>query len=180
VTSVKDLLKSYDLTGRAVTSDTLHNFLRAYASIFEHSPWVIERAWALRPFADAEALHAAFHQVLQALERDEQLRLIRAHPQLADKVAIAHGLTDSSVAEQASAGLDRLTAPEFEAFQTMNSAYLRKYGFPFIICVRLHDKEQILSAMQHRLTRSPEEELQEAIEQISRISRLRLSALQSS
>jgi 2-oxo-4-hydroxy-4-carboxy-5-ureidoimidazoline decarboxylase len=162
----------------ALTADsTLPDFLRVFGNVFEHSPWLVERAWMLRPFADGQALYQGFRSVLHSLSHEERLRLIRAHPELADKVAIAKGMTSESTAEQASAGLDRMTPVEFERFQTLNEAYRRKHGFPFIICVRLHDKTGILEAMQQRVARSDEEELQEAIEQIGQISRLRIEAL---
>ena len=161
----------------SLTPDSVQDFLRLFGNVFEHSPWLAERAWALRPFADGQALSLAFRSVLHSLSQDEQLRVIRAHPELADRVAIANGMTGESTAEQASAGLDRLTPAEFQRFQTLNDAYRRKHGFPFIICVRLHDKTGILAAMQERVSRSTAEELREAIEQISQISRLRIEAL---
>ena len=167
------------LTGHCVplSTDSQQDFLRVFGNVFEHSPWLVERAWALRPFADGQALYRAFRSVLHGLSQEEQLRLIRAHPELASKVAIARGMTGESTAEQASAGLDRLTPDEFMRFQTLNDAYRRQHGFPFIICVRLHDKTGILAAMQERVTRSADDELREAIEQISQICRLRIEAL---
>jgi len=164
-------------TEMPVTSDNLQNFLRAYSNVFEHSPWMVERAWALRPYADGKALYAAFCHVLHSLTQEDQLRLIAAHPELADRAAIATGMTGDSIAEQASVGLDRLTAQEFDAFQTLNDAYRRAHGFPFIICARLYDKEGILAAMRQRLARSSEDELREAIGQISQICRFRLEML---
>jgi 2-oxo-4-hydroxy-4-carboxy-5-ureidoimidazoline decarboxylase len=174
MTNTPNAQQAFPLTDGSVVADTKSDFLQAYAKIFEHSAWVVERAWSLRPFADAEVLYAAFRRVLRELSPDESLQLIRAHPQLADRVAIAAGLTESSVAEQASAGLDRLTAQEFERFQTLNDAYRNQHGFPFIICARLYGKEQILSIMQQRLLRTTGEEVTEAIDQISQICRLRL------
>jgi len=161
----------------ALTATSLEEFLHACGNVFEHSPWMVERAWALRPFADEEALYAAFSRTLLSLNSTERLRLIGAHPELADKAAIAAGMTDESVAEQASAGLNRLTSREFSAFQALNEAYRRKHGFPFIICARLHDKAEILEAMRWRLARTTQEESQEAIAQIGRICRFRVAAL---
>jgi 2-oxo-4-hydroxy-4-carboxy-5-ureidoimidazoline decarboxylase len=171
--------QAYPLAGRAVVADTETAFLAAYGMLFEHSAWVVERTWALRPFADAEALYGAFCRVLADLSEADRLRLIRAHPELADRVSVAKGLTDSSTAEQASAGLDQLNAQEYELFQTLNGAYRGRNSFPFIICARLYDKEQILGAMRQRLRRSAEEESSEAIRQISLIVRLRLWTLLS-
>ncbi len=172
--STLEALSRFPLAGGAVHAQSLSHFLAAYGQIFEHSAWVLERAWPLRPFADAEALHAAFRRVLGELDEDERLRLIRAHPELADRVAIADGLTASSTAEQASAGLDQLTSAEFERFQVLNGQYRKRHGFPFIICARLHGKDEILSIMQQRVTRATDRELQEAVEQINLICRLQL------
>jgi 2-oxo-4-hydroxy-4-carboxy-5-ureidoimidazoline decarboxylase len=150
-------------------------FLASYGHLFEYSPWVVERAWARRPFADAAALHAAFEAVLDAADPAERLALVRAHPKLADKAAIAAGLTAESASEQASAGLDRLSEAEYADFHALNRAYDRRFGFPFIVCVRLHDKSGILAEMRRRLDRSRETELAEALAQVKLIVRLRLA-----
>ena len=163
-----------DLAGRPVQASDQASFQRAYGHLFEHSPWVVQRAWDRRPFADAAALHAAFLRVIDGADIAERLNLIRAHPRLADKAAIAAGLTASSQIEQSSAGLDRLTCEEYRNFQGLNHAYDSRFGFPFIICVRLHDKAGILAALRERLLRKLEEELAEAVIQIGLISRLRL------
>ncbi|MBB5685706.1 2-oxo-4-hydroxy-4-carboxy-5-ureidoimidazoline decarboxylase [Sphingobium boeckii] len=149
-------------------------FVSRYAELFEHSPWVIERAAARRPFAD---LHAGLMQVVHDATRDEQLALIRAHPELAGKAALDRNLTRDSAAEQASAGLDRLTADEFARFHDLNGRYADKFGFPFIICVRLTDKAGILAAMSARLDNDRSAEIDTAIAQIGEIVRLRLEDL---
>ncbi|MCJ2179028.1 2-oxo-4-hydroxy-4-carboxy-5-ureidoimidazoline decarboxylase [Novosphingobium album (ex Hu et al. 2023)] len=140
-------------------------------ALFEHSPWVEERADARPSSGDR---HADLMAVVHAATPDEQLALIRAHPELAGKAAIDKTLTDASAAEQASAGLDRLTPEEFEQFHALNAAYREKFGFPFIICVRLTDKAGILAAMQARLANDRETEVATAIGQIGEIVRLRL------
>lgn len=149
-------------------------FATALGFAFELSPWVVERAWSERPFASVEALHAAMMDVLGAASREDKLALIRAHPELASKAAIAKQLTAESNAEQASAGLDRLTPEEFARFHDLNAAYSERFGFPFIICVRLNDKASILAAMQARLAHDEAQEIAEAIAQIGLISKLRL------
>ncbi|WP_168074583.1 2-oxo-4-hydroxy-4-carboxy-5-ureidoimidazoline decarboxylase [Caulobacter sp. SSI4214] len=149
-------------------------FATALGFAFELSPWVVERAWSERPFASVEALHAAMMDVLGAASLEDKLALIRAHPELASKAAIAKQLTAESNAEQASAGLDRLTPEEFARFHDLNAAYSERFGFPFIICVRLNDKASILAAMQARLAHDEAEEIAEAIAQIGLISKLRL------
>jgi 2-oxo-4-hydroxy-4-carboxy-5-ureidoimidazoline decarboxylase len=162
------------LRGRPAETTDRARFLSLYGRLFEHSPWVVERAWGERPFADAEDLHTALTRVVASAGREEKLALLRAHPKLADKAAIAEGLTDASAAEQASAGLDRLTPAELEAFHDLNQAYQDRFGFPFIICVRLHDKAGVLAAMRARLARHPAQELAEALVQVGLIVRLRL------
>ena len=163
-----------NLAGRPVEARDRDRFLATYGHLFEHSPWVVERAWNLRPFADAAVLLAAFLAVVEAATPAERLALVQAHPELADKAAIAEGLTEASASEQASAGLDRLTPAEFAEFQALNRAYRDRFGFPFIVCVRLHDKAGILSEMRRRLERDRETELAEAIIQVGLIVRLRL------
>jgi 2-oxo-4-hydroxy-4-carboxy-5-ureidoimidazoline decarboxylase len=168
-----------DLIGAPVESSDATRFMDLYGHLFEHSPWVMERAWAQRPFADAEGLHAAMIRTLAGASPSERLALIRAHPELADKAAIAEGLTESSQHEQASAGLTRLSEAEYAEFQALNQAYRDRFGFPFIICVKLHDKAGILASMRERLAREPDVELHEALRQIGLISRLRLAEVRA-
>jgi OHCU decarboxylase len=149
-------------------------FAAALGFVFELSPWVVERAHAASPFADREALHAAMMAVLEAASEGDKLALIRAHPELAGKAAIAKALTPESLGEQAHAGLDRLTADEYASFHALNAAYGARFSFPFIICARLNDKTSILAAMERRLANDPASEIAEAIVQIGLISRLRL------
>ncbi len=147
------------------------DFIARYAALFEHSPWVVERAAVQAPFAD---LHAGLMQVVHDATPDEQLALIRAHPELAGKAAIDRTLTAESAHEQASAGLDRLTEAEFARFHALNAAYATRFGFPFIICVRLTDKVGILTAMERRLGNTREDEIATALGEIGEIVRLRL------
>jgi 2-oxo-4-hydroxy-4-carboxy-5-ureidoimidazoline decarboxylase len=149
-------------------------FAAALGFVFELSPWVVARAHAAGRFADREALHAAMMAVLQAAPEAEKLKLIRAHPELAGKAAIAKTLTAESQSEQAGAGLNRLTPDEYARFHALNTDYAARFGFPFIICVRLNDKASILAAMERRLIHDPASEIAEAIAQIGLISRLRL------
>jgi 2-oxo-4-hydroxy-4-carboxy-5-ureidoimidazoline decarboxylase len=150
-------------------------FAGALGFVFEHSPWVAARAWAARPFADREALRTAMIDVLATASAAERLALIKAHPELAGKAAIAGDLTAESKSEQARAGLDRLTPEEFDRFHRLNAAYGARFGFPFILCVRLHDKVSILAAMERRLSNDSDAEIAEAIAQIGLIGALRLA-----
>lgn len=143
----------------------------AYPALFEHSPWVEARADARAASGDR---HADLMAVVQDATPDEHLALIRAHPELAGKAAIDRTLTDASAAEQASAGLDRLSPDEFERFHALNTAYRERFGFPFIICVRLTDKAGILAAMEQRLHNDRDAEIATALAQIGEIVRLRL------
>jgi len=140
-------------------------------ALFEHSPWVEARADAAPSSGNR---HADLLAVMYAATPDEQLALIRAHPELAGKAAIDRTLTEASAAEQASAGLDRLTPQEYDRFHALNAAYRERFGFPFIICVRLTDKAGILAAMERRLGHTREEEIATALGQIGEIVRLRL------
>jgi 2-oxo-4-hydroxy-4-carboxy-5-ureidoimidazoline decarboxylase len=149
-------------------------FTAALGFVFELSPWVVARAHAARPFATREVLHGAMTAVLAAAPEADRLALIRAHPELAGKAAIDRTLTAESLSEQAGAGLDRLSEAEFARFHALNAAYGARFGFPFIICVRLNDKASILAAMARRLAHDRAEEIDEAIAQIGLISRLRL------
>jgi len=145
-------------------------FVARFGFLFEHSPWIVELAWDRRPFADLEAMHVALMGVVSDSPPESQLALLRAHPPLAKKVA----MTAESTSEQASAGLDQLSREEFAEFHHLNRAYDRRFGFPFIICVRLTDKAGILAAMETRAENSPETELATALEEVGKIVWLRL------
>ena len=149
-------------------------FVERYRELFEHSPWVVERAARQRPFAD---LHAGLMAVVHAASPEDKVALIRAHPELAGKAAIDRTLTAASAAEQASAGLDQLSEAEFARFHALNQAYRYKFGFPFVICVRLTDKAGILAALEQRLDQSRNAEIATAIDEIGKIVRLRLEAM---
>lgn len=123
------------------------------------------------------ALHAALCAAVRAAGEERQLALIRAHPDLVGRLALAGQLTRESTHEQASAGLDRLTAEEVALFQQSNAAYQARFGFPFVICARLNKKEAILAGFQARLQNSPEQEVAAALEEIFKIAELRLGDL---
>ena len=149
----------------------------ALGGVFEHSPWIAARALEARPFASVEALHAAMVAVVRRASRDEQLALLGAHPDLAGRAARAGALTNASAAEQSSAGLDRLDDQEYERFGRLNASYREKFGFPFIIAVRRHDKTSILAAFETRLGNTAAEELETALVQVFEIARIRLIGL---
>ena len=149
-------------------------FVAALGHLFEHSPWVAAETWPQRPFASAQALHAALCATLRAAAPEKQLGLIRAHPDLAGRLARQQKLTAESTREQAGAGLDQLTDAELAEFTRNNDAYRTKFGFPFIICARLNAKAAILAAMADRLPNPPAAELAAALAEIEKIAWLRL------
>lgn len=155
-------------------------FVTAYGAIFEHSPWIAEGAWALElgPAHDtAIGLHHALARVFRSAAPDQRLAVLRAHPDLAGKLAAAKRLTAESTSEQASAGLDALTDAERAEFTQLNTDYTAKHGFPFIIAVRDHDKPGILRAFHRRLHQDTDTEFTEACAQVERIAELRLKDL---
>lgn len=154
-------------------------FVRRIGPVFEHSPWIAEAAWTRRPFADLAALHAALCETVRRADDSQKLALIRSHLDLADRAALAGALTRESKAEQASAGLDRLEPEELDLFQQRTAAYRAKFGFPFVICARLNDKDAILAALARRLDNAHEEEIRTAISEIFKIAELRLRNLVS-
>ncbi|QOR39872.1 2-oxo-4-hydroxy-4-carboxy-5-ureidoimidazoline decarboxylase [Billgrantia diversa] len=154
-------------------------FVANFGDIFEHSPWVAELTWehGLTDTHDTPAgLADAMGQTLRSATPERQLEVIRAHPDLAGKAAIAGELTDDSTREQAGAGLDQCTPEEMARFERLNGAYKEKFGFPFVMAVKGSDRHAILAAFDTRLENSPEEERRTAIEQINRIARFRLEA----
>ena len=152
-------------------------FTAALGQLFEHSPWVAEETWPRRPFRDAAHLHAELCATMRAASRDRQLALIRAHPDLAGRLAQQNNLTAESTREQAGAGLNQLTPDELTGFQKLNATYLARFGFPFIICARLNAKAEILAAMQERIGNSRETEFATALGEIEKIAQLRLNDL---
>jgi len=152
-------------------------FVSRFGALYERSPWVAKAAWHERPFGGLAELHGALVRAVHGAPHERQLDLIRAHPDLAGKAAIAGELTVESAREQASAGLDTLTPEEYEDFQRLNSAYWDKFGFPFIVCVRAHGKETILASAAARLGHSRAEEVEAALGEIAKIAYLRLRDL---
>ncbi len=143
-------------------------------SVFESSPWIPEETWLRRPFEDLDQLHRAFCETVGSAGKEKQLALIRAHPDLVGRAALAGTLTPVSNREQESARLNTLRPDEIATFKELNQAYREKFGFPFVICARLNKKEVILSAFPPRLRNSREEEIKTALAEIEKIAYLRL------
>lgn len=165
-----------------ISSDELRRlqrgrFVELFDGVFEHAPWVAEQAFDAGPFDDVEALHDAMVSAMRQAPRARQLALIRAHPDLAGRAAIAGTLTAASTAEQASAGLDQCTPSEFERFRALNDKYREKFRFPFILAVKGKTRAEILATFEQRLNNSVQAEFEEALNQIAQIARLRLAEL---
>ncbi|UGA43493.1 2-oxo-4-hydroxy-4-carboxy-5-ureidoimidazoline decarboxylase [Bradyrhizobium quebecense] len=153
------------------------DFVAALANVFEHSPWVAEQVAMKRPYAGIAQLFMAMKAAVEQAPSELRLALIKMHPDLADKTQRAAGLTDDSFAEQNSAGLDRLSGAEYDAFQRVNNAYRAKFGFPYIVCVRRHTKDSILRDFERRLPNDIAVEMQTSVEEICRIAALRLDQI---
>lgn len=155
-----------------------HDFIARYAGIYEHSPWVAERVAPLAAeLDDAERLAALMADCVDNAATERQLELIRAHPDLAGKAQVAGELTADSALEQASAGLEQCSQEEFERFQTLNTAYRDKFGFPFVMAVRGSTRIEILDAFATRLENDFALEFETALTEIHKIARLRLDAM---
>lgn len=153
-------------------------FIAQFGGVFEHSPWVAERAWPRRPFATRDALHAAMREVVAAASGDEQLALIRAHPELAGREASEGALTAHSSGEQARLGFLALSKAEFERMAGLNRRYRGKFGFPCIVALALHaSRDSVMAEMERRLDNDAETERRAALEQIGHIARRRLENL---
>jgi 2-oxo-4-hydroxy-4-carboxy-5-ureidoimidazoline decarboxylase len=150
-------------------------FVAALGHVFEHSPWVADGAFDRRPFGDIDGLHAALCETMMGATPARRLALLRAHPDLAGRLAGAGALTASSAREQAAAGLDRLPPAEADEIRRLNDAHRARFGFPFIICARLNDKAAILASMRARAANSAEAELSTALGEVAKIARLRLN-----
>jgi OHCU decarboxylase len=155
-------------------------FVERFGGVFEHSPWVADRAYDLEfgPTHDcAVGAHSLLARAFRVATDAERLGVLLAHPDLAGKLAAAKRLTAESTAEQASAGLDALTAEEHAAFTRLNEGYTEKFGFPFIIAVRDHDKSSILAAFERRIGQDRATEFAEACQQVERIAELRVQEI---
>jgi N-carbamoyl-L-amino-acid hydrolase len=168
------------LTLEQINAATAQEFVLLLEGTYEHSPWIAERAASARPFGSLVALKNALATVVRAAQREEQLGLIRAHPELAGKAMVSKTLTAESTHEQGKAGLTDCTAQEFEQIQQLNAAYNQKFGFPFILAVRGPRgdglrKAEIIATFERRLRNHPDFELAECLRNIHRIAEIRLN-----
>lgn len=153
-------------------------FLARYGGVYEHSPWIAAAVWDAGEAADdVDGLAAAMAAVVERAPRERRLALLRAHPDLAGRLALAGELGADSASEQAGAGLDKCSPEELDLFQRLNAAYVARFGFPFILAVRGRTRAEILEIFGRRVGADVDAEFREALDQVHRIARLRLEAL---
>ncbi len=169
-----DIRRHFAVNLQKINALTESEFTAILGPIFEHSPWIAERAWASRPFDSASALLARLYAVVEEAGDDLQLALLQAHPNLVGRLARAGALTSESTNEQTSAGLLALDDASMSRFESLNAAYRARFGFPFIICARLNSTDTILTAFEARLPNSPEKERTTAWQEVKKIASLRL------
>lgn len=154
-------------------------FVLRYGAVYEHSPWVAERAFPKAAgVSDPERLAQLMAAEVDRATGEEKLALIRAHPDLAGRAAMTDRLGEASRAEQASAGIDQCTPEEYERFQSLNARYKQRFGFPFVMAVRGSNRDAVLAGFEERLQNARETELERAIYEIHKIARLRLEAME--
>jgi 2-oxo-4-hydroxy-4-carboxy-5-ureidoimidazoline decarboxylase len=153
------------------------DFVKALSVLFEGPPWIVAQAWQTRPFTSLEHLHQVLCAVMYNAPVEQQVALLRAHPDLVGRAALAGTLTPASTSEQATAGLDRLSPEEIAAFSRLNQAYRDRFGFPFVICARENKKDSILAGFGARLHNSREQEIEIALGEVAKICWLRLRDL---
>jgi 2-oxo-4-hydroxy-4-carboxy-5-ureidoimidazoline decarboxylase len=149
------------------------DFVATLGAVFEDTPAIAQEVWHQRPFQDGVELHRCMVDVVKSASPEEQLALIRAHPDLGSKAKMAI----ASVQEQAGVGLDRLSSEEYDRFRLLNEAYQEKFGFPFIIAVKNHTATSILEAFVHRIENSVAVEVKQALSEITQIAEFRLLEL---
>ncbi|HTP99838.1 MAG TPA: 2-oxo-4-hydroxy-4-carboxy-5-ureidoimidazoline decarboxylase [Casimicrobiaceae bacterium] len=152
-------------------------FVDTLGGVFEHSPWVAQRAFVDRPFASVDALHASMVAAVDRAGETARLALLRAHPELAGRAAVRGELTADSTREQSGAGLDQCTPREFARLTELNARYNARFGFPFILAVKGYDRAGIIGEFERRARNDRATELKECLAQVARIAGYRLEAL---
>ena len=152
---------------------TTDQFIQIFGEIFEHSPWIAQKAATMRPFSSLEDVYETMKEIVELSSKEQQLALILEHPELGTRLQ----MSNASVKEQAGAGLNTLTPNEFKYISALNARYTEKFHFPFIIAVAGKDKHTIMSEMERRLSFTVEEEFQTALQEIYKIARIRFQAI---
>jgi len=152
-----------------------HEFVARLGGVFEHSPWIAERAWHKRPFRSLDALHTTMMDVIRNATKEKQLALVRAHPELAGGEAVEGKLSVDSLGEQGRLGFNALSRNELQEMTDLNRRYREKFGFPCVVALRLHEnRTSVMAEMQRRIANGADAELANALEQIGQITRGRL------
>ena len=151
-------------------------FIEIFTNIFEKTKWIAEKLYNQKPFDDFKDLCSKMLGIFETAGKETQLKILKAHPDLADKITL-NLLTSNSLTEQSNAGLDRCSEEEFNEFKNLNKSYRQKYGFPFVIAVKCKNKIEILSEFRKRILNSVDKEFNEAIIQIGKIANLRLNEI---
>jgi len=151
-------------------------FVEIFANIFEKTKWIAEKLYNQKPFNNFKDLCSKMLGIFETAGKETQLKILEAHPDLADKVTV-NLLTSNSRSEQSNAGLDQCSEEEFNEFKNLNKSYRQKYGFPFVITVKGKNKIEILSEFRKRILNSVDEEFNEAIIQVGKIANLRLNEI---
>ena len=162
------------ITLQEINSFDQISFVKALGSLFEGPPWIVEEAWRLRPFTSVNDLYQTLCTIMYEASVERQVELLRAHPDLVGRAALAGTLSSSSTGEQAAAGLDNLSSEEIATFTRLNAAYAERFGFPFVICARENKKESILAGFAARLHHTREQEIAIALGEVAKICSLRL------
>jgi OHCU decarboxylase len=152
-------------------------FIRTLAGLFEGPPWIVTQAWSFRPFTSQEQFYQTLCSIIYQAPSEQQIALLRAHPDLVGRAALAGTLSQASTSEQAAAGLDRLTPEEIATFQRLNQTYQDQFGFPFVICARENKKDSILDGFSTRLQHIRQQEIEIALGEVMKIGALRLQDL---
>ncbi|GHO46514.1 2-oxo-4-hydroxy-4-carboxy-5-ureidoimidazoline decarboxylase [Ktedonospora formicarum] len=170
-------MASLTITLQDINTYEKETFISALANLFEGPPWIVTNAYPTRPFASLDQLHQVLCSIMYAAPLDQQVALLRAHPDLVGRAALIGSLSPASKGEQAAAGLDQLTGEEIATFQHNNKLYRERFGFPFVICARENKKESILDGFDKRLNHTFEQEVTLALTEVAKICSLRLRDL---
>jgi 2-oxo-4-hydroxy-4-carboxy-5-ureidoimidazoline decarboxylase len=175
-----DKIMSHSYTRSVPSSLPRDAFVDVFGPVYEHSPWIAGQAWDAglsRQHDTAEGLHRILAAIVDTSDHDARLALLRAHPDLAGKLAVQGELTMQSSSEQAGAGLDQCTDEEFAEFQDLNNRYKSGFGFPYILAVSGRGRVEILENFRSRISNSPEDEFTEALKQVHQIALIRLNQI---
>jgi len=170
-------MSTHPFTLHEINTFDQERFVEALGALFEGPPWIVEQAWHARPFSSRTQLYDVLCVVMEQAPGEQQVALLRAHPDLVGRAALAGLLTPASTREQSSAGLDALSPAEIATFQQLNRAYRERFAFPFVICARENKKESILAGFATRLQHSREQEIRIALAEVAKICALRLNDL---